>query len=67
MLGVRQSGYLKLSIADMEKDAKVLEVAQTDVKRILAEDPGLLLPVHLPLARLLAKAPVFSADLIATG
>lgn len=67
ILGVRQSGYMKLSIADLEKDARVLEVAQADVKKILAEDPGLLQPENQILFRLQQKAPVFSPELVASG
>lgn len=63
--GVRQSGYLKLSIADFAGDAGVLVEARAEVQTLLARDPGLLEPDNQVLRRLLEKAPPFNDDLIA--
>ena len=39
--GIRQSGDMSFLIADIYTDAKVLQHASDEVKRILSEDPGL--------------------------
>lgn len=44
--GIRQSGDMSFLIADIYTDAKVLQNASDEVKRILAEDPGLELEKH---------------------
>ena len=41
MLGVRQSGFLNLKIADLVNDADLLVEARHDVIRLLKEDPNL--------------------------
>lgn len=67
MVGLRQSGYLRLSIADFQRDAEVLVQARKDVLDLLAEDPVLARPDHQVLARLLEKAPPFDEELTARG
>ena len=44
--GIRQSGDMSFMIADIYTDAKVLQNASDEVKRILAEDPGLRMEKH---------------------
>lgn len=44
--GIRQSGDMSFLIADIYTDAKVLQNASDEVKRILTEDPGLELEKH---------------------
>lgn len=44
--GIRQSGDMSFMIADIYTDAKVLQHASDEVKRILAEDPGLQMEKH---------------------
>ena len=44
--GIRQSGDMSFMIADIYTDAKVLQNASDEVKRILAEDPGLQMEKH---------------------
>lgn len=44
--GIRQSGDMSFLIADIYTDAKVLQNASDEVKRILAEDPSLQLEKH---------------------
>ena len=44
--GIRQSGEMSFMIADIYTDAKVLQNASDEVKRILAEDPALQLEKH---------------------
>ena len=44
--GIRQSGDMSFMIADIYTDAKVLQNASDEVKRILAEDPKLQMEKH---------------------
>ena len=44
--GIRQSGDMSFMIADIYTDAKVLQHASDEVKRILEEDPGLQMEKH---------------------
>ena len=44
--GIRQSGDMSFMIADIYTDAKVLQNAADEVKRILAEDPALAMEKH---------------------
>ena len=41
ILGVRQSGYLKLKIASLVDDADLLTEAREDAQKTLKDDPGL--------------------------
>ena len=40
--GLRQSGFLHLKYADLEKDVSMMAMARDEVDRILASDPGLI-------------------------
>ena len=53
--GIRQSGDLVFSIADIYQDADVLKLAAEDVKELLLEDPELLKEENGKLAVLLAE------------
>lgn len=44
--GIRQSGDMEFQLADIYQDAKVLQQAQDEVKRILSIDRELVLPEH---------------------
>ena len=44
--GIRQSGDMSFLIADIYTDAKVLQHASDEVKRILAKDPQLQMEQH---------------------
>jgi ATP-dependent DNA helicase RecG len=44
--GVRQSGDMNFALADIYTDARVLQDASDEVKRILSEDPELALEKH---------------------
>ena len=44
--GIRQSGDMSFMIADIYTDARVLQNAADEVKRIFSEDPGLELEKH---------------------
>lgn len=47
--GVRQSGYLRLRIADISTDLRLMTSAREDAFSLLHEDPGLLAPDHEPI------------------
>lgn len=53
--GIRQSGDLAFSIADIYQDADVLKLAAEDVKELLLEDPELLKEENGKLAALLTE------------
>ncbi len=65
--GIRQSGYMKLHIADLVRDTDMLMQAREDVRRLLEKDPHLLDDSHSVLRELWQSAPPFSENLIATG
>lgn len=44
MIGTAQSGLPKFRIADLERQAGLMAVAQSDARRLLAEDPALQSP-----------------------
>ncbi len=46
LLGTEQSGVLKLKLADIVRDEKLLESASADVEHILGIDPQLRDPIH---------------------
>jgi ATP-dependent DNA helicase RecG len=58
--GTEQSGYLRLGITDPVRDFEALVRARADAFSILENDPGLLLPDHRVIARVLEKAPPFA-------
>jgi ATP-dependent DNA helicase RecG len=45
-LGVRQSGFLQLGLADLVRDKELFMIARRDARRIVNEDPELRLPEH---------------------
>jgi len=55
ILGTAQSGLPPLRIADLYRDADLIEVAKNEAERILAEDPLLGRPEHAPLSLLKAS------------
>ncbi len=44
LIGTAQSGLPRFRMADMERQAGLMAVAQTDARRLLADDPGLESP-----------------------
>lgn len=53
--GTRQSGILDLRLADISRDQKILQAARETAAEILARDPNLSLPEHLPALRQLER------------
>ncbi|MBN2536404.1 MAG: ATP-dependent DNA helicase RecG [Spirochaetales bacterium] len=62
LLGLKQSGFLKLYIADLAKDIKTMEIAREDTFAILKKDPDLLEPGHHILKEILDKTSLFPEE-----
>jgi ATP-dependent DNA helicase RecG len=58
--GIEQSGYLKLGIADLVRDAETLAQARSDAFAILEADPGLEQQQYCVIAKVLKQAPHFT-------
>ncbi len=67
LLGVRQSGYFRLAIADLARDAGVLLQARDDVSALLDEDPGLLSEENRPVREVLARAAPWRDEMLDGG
>ena len=67
LTGIRQSGFLRLKIADLTHNLDTMLKAREDVRFILKEDPGFLKNENKNLRDLFAKAPPFTDDLLASG
>lgn len=67
LTGVRQSGFLKLRIADFVRDGALMIKARDDVKKLLKDDPGFLKPENRNLRDLFSKTPPFTDELLASG
>jgi ATP-dependent DNA helicase RecG len=67
LLGAEQSGFFKLTIADLFSDLPLVLKARQDAERILQKDPGLLLPEYAVVREVLRRAPPFKDDLIDGG
>ena len=59
IIGIEQSGYLKLGIADPIRDAEELARSRTDAFAILEADPGLEQAGHRRIAAVLERAAPF--------
>lgn len=46
LMGTQQSGILELKIADLSKDGEIVNSARETAKRLIENDPDLLLPAH---------------------
>lgn len=67
MTGTRQSGYMRLTFADLTQDLPLLDQARKDAFRIVQADPGLLEPSHVNMRRVLESCPPFPDDIMAGG
>lgn len=67
MVGVKQSGFLKMSISDPVRDLQVLLRARAKVKRIVTSKSGFLGEGFENLRRLFETCPPFDENLIGTG
>ncbi len=62
--GVRQSGFFRLTFADIIKDVKLLEEARNAAITLLQEDPGLLSPKHKVIQEILDRCPPFDDQML---
>jgi ATP-dependent DNA helicase RecG len=62
LIGATQSGYLRLRIADLLRDASIMLNARSDVQGILSSDPTLTTPEHSALRQSLQLD--FQAELL---
>ena len=67
LTGFRQSGYLHLTIADLEKDMDIMILAREDVTEILENDPGLSSPENGPISEVVNRVPPFFDAMMAGG
>ena len=67
LVGVRQSGRFKLTIADIALDIDLLKTARSEVEKLLREDPGLIDPRHACIRKVLNNAPPFMEEFAAGG
>jgi ATP-dependent DNA helicase RecG len=56
LVGTRQHGLAQFRVAELPRDAELLERARVHAERITAEDPELTLAEHVPLADALVDA-----------
>ena len=54
-LGTRQSGIPELAVANLARDARVLEIAREEARAIIDQDPGLRWPEHQGLVKALEE------------
>ena len=59
LFGVRQSGMALFEIADIYRDADILQEADKAAKEILENDPALELPAHAGMKKILDKLAYF--------
>jgi ATP-dependent DNA helicase RecG len=64
LLGLKQAGRFKLTLADIAQDTEWLFKARDDVLHLLRDDPGLLKPDNAVIRELLTKAPPFAEALL---
>jgi ATP-dependent DNA helicase RecG len=67
LLGVRQSGFLKLTISDIIRDKDILITARKDAFSLLEEDPGFIKPEHAVIRKVLNRAPPFEDEFLDGG
>jgi ATP-dependent DNA helicase RecG len=53
ILGTQQHGLPPLRIADLHRDSDVLQEAREDARQLVADDPGLALPQHALLRKMM--------------
>jgi len=44
VIGTAQSGLPRFRLADLERQAALMQIAQTDARKLLSDDPGLQTP-----------------------
>ena len=59
LTGIEQSGYFSLGLANVLRDAAILEKARADAFALLEADPTLAKPENAVIAQSLRRAPRF--------
>ncbi len=67
LAGRRQSGYIKLSVANLVTDLPIVKLAREDAFDLLKKDPGLLADEHACVREVLDRAPPFADDAFEGG
>jgi len=67
LLGIDQSGFFKMNIADLTMDIELLLKARNDVQDIMEKDPGLLTSEHCLIREVLTRIPPFKEDILDSG
>jgi len=65
--GTRQAGMPDLKVANLVKDAKLLELAREEAFRIAQEDPALANPQHQLMKQILQEKWKVNLEMIAIG
>lgn len=67
IVGVKQSGFMRFSIANLSRDIDILEKARDEAFKLLKEDPGLLNIENSKLRELHTNYPPFSSNYVSMG
>ncbi len=67
LAGKRQSGFLKLTFADIMRDTRILDSARRDAVALLKEDPGFLNSTHGMIREVFERCPPFEDTLLSSG
>lgn len=59
IIGTRQSGYFRLSVADLGRDFELLKSARKEAFDLIAADPGFLLPENQVIRRVFSRTHPF--------
>ncbi len=62
--GLRQSGFFRLTFADLVRDLDTLAVARDAARELLEEDSALLHPEHAIIQEVLTETPPFDSDML---
>lgn len=65
--GTRQAGMPDLKVANLIRDARLLEIARTEAFRIAAEDPALVKPEHQMLKQILREKWRENLEMVSIG
>lgn len=67
LVGARQSGFLRLSIADLVADIEVLKQAREDAFACMKRDPGFLSGENCVIREVFTRCPPFAEEYLAGG
>ncbi len=67
LAGQQQSGFLKLTFADILQDGKICVTARRDARALLAADPGFIDSSHRMIREVFERCPPFKDKLLSSG